>query len=73
MNLSYNSVDLVTRDHLTPDASTESLQRIRTIASAWERRAEAFSPRQLPIATVSPLVRPANWPATAFSVYKSVP
>ncbi|GMR37147.1 hypothetical protein PMAYCL1PPCAC_07341, partial [Pristionchus mayeri] len=65
-------VDLVTCDHLTPEASSESLKRIKRVADAWARRAEAFQPRPLPVATVSPMIRDATIPGTVAAILKQL-
>ncbi|GMT15777.1 hypothetical protein PFISCL1PPCAC_7074, partial [Pristionchus fissidentatus] len=65
-------VDLVTCDHLTPDASVESFERIRNVGDAWARRAAAFQPRPLPVATVSPMIRDATIPGTALAILRKL-
>ncbi|KAF8361259.1 abcx-1, partial [Pristionchus pacificus] len=65
-------VDLVTCDHLTPDASAESLERIKKVADAWARRSGAFQPRPLPVATVSPMIRDASIPGTSVAILKQL-
>ncbi|VDM36515.1 unnamed protein product [Toxocara canis] len=52
-------VDLVTHDHLTPDASTESTQRIKHLADLW--RHNARTAEQLTVTgPLSPELRYAN-------------
>ncbi|GMS84817.1 hypothetical protein PENTCL1PPCAC_6992, partial [Pristionchus entomophagus] len=65
-------VDLVTCDHLTPDASAESLERIKNVADAWARRAGSFQPRPLPVATVSPMIRNATILGTVVAIFKQL-
>ncbi len=64
------SVDLVTHDHLTADASIESKERIRRLAEIWQQKAPPFE--HVPIDSISPKIRPANIFIILFGLYRSV-
>uniref|UniRef100_F1KW38 ATP-binding cassette sub-family G member 8 n=3 Tax=Ascaris suum TaxID=6253 RepID=F1KW38_ASCSU len=61
-------VDLVTHDHLTPEASVESMERIKHLSDIWRRKAYAREQLTM-LEPISPKLRHSNCFTSALLIY----